>query len=303
MTFGFWLLLTSLTASALVHEWGEELRGALTCRTNGATHPQLWVFEQWHFAPGLDTHGQKELPQQENQTAIYRQLEKWISEMPASEQALIFAEGCEGEIDEHSSTRFNGWNLQELKGKSSGELAMIPTHVPLRLESRFSEHVRTLCVDDSKQVRAGLLAFSDARGVIGFMDRIQRFAQDPRRVGPYLQDVRRLYHLPESTNSVQVLRRLKQELAAIVERIELSIRERNAHMVRVIQKAIVDDQKRKNQAPFAALVIGGAHLNDLVRKLDEAGLSCRVIRPKGYRDDSEVLLSQLKQAVAGIQLH
>lgn len=258
----------------------------------------IWIFSQWHVAPGLEVKPQVVLPQAENQTAIFRQLEDLIRALPPESPAVVFAEGCEGEIDERYTGKFNGWGLKELSALSPDALAQLPTHIPMRLESRFGKRLQTLCVDDLAQIRAGLLAFSDARGAIGYASRIRQWVNDPVRLKPYLSDVQALYKLPARTTPHQALNRIQQELKSIIRRIENSIAARNRKMADAMARTL-----RAQQPGFAALVIGGAHTKDLVSRLDKAGLKSQVVRPKGYSDDAEKLVEELKQAVQEIPLH
>ena len=80
----------------------------------------IWFFKQWHLGPKLDTTDIKKslsLPQEENQKAIFDQLDLWVS---AGALKTIIAEGCSsGEMTEASPLKFNGWDIAALKAQAA----------------------------------------------------------------------------------------------------------------------------------------------------------------------------------------
>ena len=264
------------------------------CAVKGAaTH--VWVVKQRHAPPGLDTKSRPAAgePYRGNQRAVYRQLEAWVA---AGQLPVVVAEGCQGSLDDRRDVRFNGWNLTDLKARSSRkDYADTVSSVPLMLEARFGTKVRTVCGDDEALLKETNRAFSDARGTIGFLTRLQQYREDPERLETYLQGVRELYKMPADADAATAEKRLKDELKAVVGRIEALNRQRSAKPVELI--AGLKD-------PQVALVYGGAHSEDIADALKAKGVDCTVLEPNGYlvegEGSEEALLFRLKEAVKGM---
>jgi hypothetical protein len=256
------------------------------CKASPDQPPKIWFFKQWHLAPSVDTHAAapaNPLPQAANQTAIYRQLERWIAEKQIAE---IYAEGCAGEIGKDSSLRFNGWDLSTLH-EAAGKpgYAEIVASVPLKLEAKFGDGVRTVCGDDEALIKESNLAFSDARGTAGFLSRIVEYRSDSRRLKTYLEGAIQLYKLPADTSVDAVIARLKKELRASLARVNELIARRNAKLVVRLSAA----------KSTAAVVFGGIHARGTVELLDRAGVACAVVEPAGYQNGDVELLDRLDQ--------
>jgi hypothetical protein len=253
--------------------------------------PRVWIFKQWHANAALDTHDRakgKDLPQAANQAAIFRQLDRWVS---AGKIGTVVAEGCAGELTRESQTRFNGWNAHELESESgkSGYADEIVSSVPLKLEARYGGRVRTLCGDTDALIRENLLAFSDARGIVGFLTRLEQHKNDPVRAKTYLDGVIELYKLPADTSLQQSVVRLNTELRKAVARIHAAIDKRNESAMR----AILD-----SGAQQIAVVYGGMHAAGLKALLEKRGAACEVVEPAGYQNDEGALLEQLDAWIA-----
>lgn len=258
----------------------------------------VWVFKQWHLAPRVLTTPDQanqakqkdpsEKPQLENQTAIYKQLDRWITEKAV---ATLVAEGCEGELNEKSKQAFNGWTYEALK-KASSEAGYerVLSHVPLKLEARHATGVLTLCGDQEKLIKEQNLAFSDARGTVGFLIRLEEHAKDPQKLKIYMDGAIELYKLPKKTTPEQVKVRLRKELQKTLKRIHATIDRRNKKFAQAIGKA---------KAKELAVVIGGLHTAGLVDRLSAQGIACRVVEPKGYDNDEGQMLKRLDELVGG----
>jgi hypothetical protein len=258
----------------------------------GAKH--VWIFKQWHLSPGVDTHDPNKstkLAQRENQTAIYRQLDQWIKSHALS---TVIAEGCTGELTQGSPLKINGWNVGELKRESSGaHYDELLSSVPLKLEAKYGDAIKTLCGDDDELIRANGLAFSDARGTVGFLSRLEQYKNDPERARTYLEGVVGLYKMPADTTIPQALARLRLELGQAVMRARQAIDQRNERAVAAIQTAT---------GPEVAVVFGGMHAAGIKKLLEKGKISCTVVEPVGYpssgsANDEAAMLERLEQLV------
>lgn len=257
------------------------------CKTKNPTK-QVFLIKQWHLAPGVNTKDSpaKELPQKENQTSIYKQIDRWVS---AKKLHTLLAEGCSGEIDSNFNKAFNGWKYSDLKAKAASKnYPEIISHVPLKIEAKFGERINTICADDDGLIKETGLAFSDARGTLGFYSRISQYKNDSNRVKPYLQSAIEVFKLPADTTSEQALVVLKKELQSSVSRIEKSLEMRNRKMVEAI-KAVKDK--------LQVLVVGGAHVSHIAQMLEKENIGCTMIEPKGYSQDEEKTLSSLRKLI------
>lgn len=255
-----------------------------------ATAKHVWIFKQWHLAPSVNTKAPpsqaQPIPQEKNQTAIYRQLDQWIEKDQIRE---IYAEGCSGELTEASDFSFNGWTFDDLKQKAAEtSYAEIVTHIPLKLEAKFGSKLRTRCGDDLALLKSNDLAFSDARGTLGFLTRISQYKNDPVRVKTYLEGAIELYRLPKSATPEKAIARLKSALKSAIGRIKESVEKRNATLIKAIRSS--DETK-------VAVVFGGIHANGIVKQLEAAGIGCSVVSPVGYEDDESKLLEQLETSI------
>lgn len=284
----------SIGAEALVLDshWGKSV--SVCQNTSSSTGPRVWFFKQWHLAPSVNTadiEASKSLPQYPNQAAIYNQLNKWIA---SGKLKTIIAEGCGGqtnlEMNSKTSARFNGWGIPALKADlSSKSYDDILTSIPLKLEAKYGDRIHTLCGDDDALIKKNALAFSDARGELGYLSRLEQYKADPERVKLYLDGVIELYHLPASTTIDQAITRLNIELQKSVDQIDQWIQKRNEHLVDIISNA-----PHASGDPDLAVVFGGAHAAGVEALLEKKGMNCTIVEPTGYEDDEAVMLQKLK---------
>ncbi|NDG84792.1 MAG: hypothetical protein EBX52_07115 [Proteobacteria bacterium] len=233
----------------------------------GAKHVPF--FKQWHAAPGVDTrHPRTPVPQEKNLEAIYAQLDAWIRAKKVTE---VVAEGCTGEIDSKSNYKVNGWTLPELElAKSDPAFPKIVTSVPLKLKAAYHETVHIPCGDSEALVKEQLLAFSDARGDLGYLSRILQYKDDSAKVKSYLTDVIEILKLPKTASVNDAIDSLKTDLNKTIERIHATIDERNAHLVSVIEGA---------KASEVAVVYGGMHATGVQKLLEAKGIACTIVEP------------------------
>ncbi len=252
--------------------------------------PKIWILKQWHLSPSTDTRVLQDyssILQTKNLTSLYLQLEKWIE---ASAIKQLIAEGCTGEITEASVLRFNGWKISDLKPElQAGRFSEIPTSVAMKLETKFGDAIQTLCGDDEALIKEGLLAFSDARGALGFLTRIIQNKKDKVKAQLYIDGVVKAYAMDKNTSILQAMARLKVELKKAIDRVEVSIEKRNEKVLQIVEQS-----KEKN----LAILFGGMHAKGLQRLLEKKNYNCSVVEPTGYQDDESQLLQSLKELLA-----
>lgn len=289
------LLLTSSEIWAddlsLSPQWGKAVSVCKGNSTLKSGSPRVWFFKQWHLAPSVNTtdvEKSKSLPQFANQTAIYEQLNSWIR---SGKLKALVAEGCSGEMTTKTTSRFNGWDMQSLKPRADSEnYNSILTSIPLKLEAKYGEKLHTLCGDDEDLIKKNALAFSDARGELGYLTRLEQYKNDPERAKLYLDGVIELYHMSANTTIPQAIARLNMELQKTVDQVEQWIQKRNEHLVDVILAAPHDSN--------LAVVFGGAHAPGVQALLEKRGMNCTIVEPAGYQDDETQLLQKLKDLIA-----
>lgn len=287
------LVLSSITFASSPLELDPKLAKVVDqCKSSDSSH-HVWVFKQWHAGAAVNTRADQSfsqnIPQRQNQTAIYQQLEVWIA---AKKLKVIFAEGCSGEIDEQFGQKFNGWSLEDLRKASKDKnFSQIVSHVPLKLEAKFGTALNTLCADEPALIKANDLAFSDARGALGFLTRLHQYKDDPKRAKTYLDGVIELYKLSPSTSIDQAMQRLKADLKSSISRAKSYIEERNKIAVRAIEAS--SDKE-------AAIVFGGLHFYGLKEQLEKAHINCSIAEPTGYSSSDAQLLKDLDDALSSM---
>lgn len=253
-----------------------------TCKVDNPKKT-VYIFKQWHLPPNekTDITTGRFPEQEENQTAIYQILDNWIRDQNIT---TVFAEGCEGEITETFPKTYNGWNYSNLKKElNNPNYARITSHIPLKLEVKYTNKLKTLCADDEALIEKSNLYFSDIRGFAGFSIRISQLKNKPTEQESYLKLATEILKIPVKTPSDTVLKKLKDEMQERIVKIKVTIGDRNKVFVRNI---------KKHDGP-SVLVIGGAHLPDLKEKLEKENIGCRVLQTKGYKYDPEALFKAL----------
>jgi hypothetical protein len=267
-----------------------------SCKKPTKSSAHVWFFKQWHLGPKLDTTDIKKsasLPQEQNQQALYDQLDTWIN---AGQLKTVVAEGCSsGEMTETTPLKFNGWGISNLKAQvDKPDYDSILTSVPMKLEAKYGSKIHIFCGDDEELAKKNALAFSDARGEVGYLTRLIQYKDDSGKANDYLQDVIKLYHLPANTTVAQGIVHLKTELRKSIGQVEDFIGKRNQHLVDVVTKV-------SEASSDFAIVFGGAHTAGVKELLESKGLSCDIAEPAGYpaddRDEAK-MIQRLKELTA-----
>ena len=237
--------------------------------------------KQWHLPPSEVTYPKpkRPIPQEQNQTALYKILSQWVSK---GQVHTIVAEGCEGAITPQFEDKFNGWGFPELsKVSSRSDYSEIVSHVPLKLKARFKDKIAVICGDNKELINSQNMAFSDARGTIGFLKRLIEHEKSPDRAKPYLDAATQQLGIPATTPLPEVTNQLKKRLEKILGQIKTLGEQRNQILLKSISATKDKD---------VALVVGGAHATDLKLSLEKQGLGCQVVEPSGYLDGPNALL-------------
>ena len=289
--FALTLSSTAFAKTSLELESSLENKVVASCKPT-ASKKHVWLFKQWHLSPSVDTKDFAKaaaLPQAKNQTSIYQQLDRWITDGKLS---FLVAEGCTGELTADSNLTFNGWTGQMLKAEASkAHYAEIISNVALKLEAKHGETLKTLCGDDPALLKENSLAFSDARGALGFLTRLDQHKNDPARAKNYLAGVIEIYKLPKTTTIQQALARLKKELKSSLSRVQSAIKKRDAMAFQGLKQLT---------SPESAIVFGGLHTKGIVALLEKNGVNCTVVEPAGYQNSENELLEQLENLIRAL---
>jgi phytoene dehydrogenase-like protein len=252
----------------------------------------VYFFKQWHLSPSVNTNAglskSMEAPQHDNQTAIYRQLDQWLTQNMKFD---LVAEGCPAprEIGADSPEKFNGWSVGDLREKAATEeYADLVTNVGYKIEAKWKDHLKVKCGDDDAEIKKGSLAFSDARALVGYITRLEEYKSQPERAQIYLDGVIDLYKLPKQTTIPQALARLNIGLKRALGDIERSIQVRNQKLV----EAVAADS-----AGSVAVVFGGVHAAGVRKLLEEKGIGCQILEPQGYEDNEVKMLETLHSLI------
>lgn len=266
-------------------------KGLLTavgsCKGAPKDAKSVMLIKQWHLSPTTITKGFKEkYLQEKNQSAIYIALADRIK---SKRLDLVLAEGCEGEINEEFSGKFNGWDIESLKAEAQRRsFEKILTHVPMKLEAKFGDRIATWCGDNDKLIQEGLVRLSNMRGWAGFVSRLSETNIDAERRQLFAETAAELLKESKETPADELLPKIKaklsEELAAFVK----SLNDRNDSFVKILQEK---EFKR------AAVVIGGLHVMDLKDKLEAAGFDCALFEPSGYAREDEILIKDFEKAI------
>ena len=240
------------------------------------------VVPQWHLSPQTNTQvSSANLPQAENQRAIYRQLVDWTENGVIQ---TVIVEGCEGEIDDSFHERFNGWTLEDLQKLSAEALDNTMTHVGLKLKAREGRKLKVLCGDLNELVKKHQLILSDLRGFLGFKIRIEEFANDIQKRADYVATVRDLMKMPQDSDEIDILSTLDDQLKDRMRQFNDVLHQRNAAFI----------ARAKAATSPGAIVIGAIHVEDLQKQLGEAQLLAATFTPKGLRGDEAELIGEIQ---------
>lgn len=248
----------------------------------------VMIVKQWHLAPKIITKSFKEkYPQERNQQAIYSALSDAVRKKSIQ---LVVSEGCEGEINSEFKPSFNGWDYASLRAVAQTKgYDKILTLVPLKLEARFGDELRTMCGDDEKLIQEGNMRLSNLRGWMGFWTRLHDTYPDDK--GKLFADAAAdLMKIPRTTPLKDVIVKVREHVQDDLAGFKKSLADRNAAFVKVLGQETFET---------AAVVIGGLHTEDLKLKLQLAGMACDVYEPPGYQREDEDLMGDFLKVVDG----
>jgi hypothetical protein len=282
--FAFLFVLVSGCTTGKIHHAPLMVNDQYGLLAPGDAHleTQAVVIPQWHLASSTTTTvSSAGLPQSENQRAIYRQLIEWVE---AGQIQTVIVEGCEGEIDDHFSSRFNGWSLEDLQKLSAEQLDNTMTHVGLKLKAKVGRKVHVLCGDSEALIKKHQLILSDMRGLLGFKLRIDQFKNEPKKRADYVATARELLKLPTDADEDAVIAEIDKQLRSNLAGFNEVLHQRNTVFVSVTKKA----------SPVDAIVIGAIHIDDLIQQLHDAKVTTQTFTPKGLKGDESELLGQIR---------
>jgi len=243
------------------------------------------LIKQWHLAPKVKTNNIKESkknPQFMNQKDIYLFLDKKIK---SKEITHVISEGCEGEVDKNFSFVHNGWGYKKLKQKvKSTDYEDILALIPLKLEVKHGDNLRTICGDSLSLIMKNSLSFSELRGFASFtIALIQNKKKNPKKFELYKKT---LFEDAKNPKNLDAITFAKQKASEHLNESLRLIKLRNDKFIEVIKKF-----KGKN----IAVVIGGLHVDDLSKKLTKLKIANEVYTPKGYKNIELELLQTLNK--------
>jgi hypothetical protein len=254
------------------------------CKSNDAKKSVV-IIKQWHLDPKQITtpdKGTMILPQLENQVWIYGLLADWTEKKKLK---TVFVEGCEGEMTLDFKDKFNGWSITDLvKKNSEPTYANIMTHIGLKLEAKYPKILNTVCAEKLSLIKDQMLAFSDLRGLVGFATRIIEHDNSPDRQSGYVEAAIKTLNLTPGQKAKVVIDQIKSKALTKVESIQKIMQLRNDTIIETISTSA---------STQSALVIGGIHAADLLKKMNDLGFACVVVEPQGYKQNEESLMSEL----------
>ncbi len=271
------------------------LKEVATCQSGPSPQRMVYLIKQWHLPPSqTKVQAPTQLPQYQNQLAIYQQLVAWAKQNPNVE---FLAEGCNTKtpIDDAFTFSFNGWTIQELKKEShKPHYEKIMTHVLLKLKAFLGAKIKVQCSDQEALIQKSQSALSDVRADAAYYSRLEEFKDRPERLKIYLDGVIESYHLAASTDRVQAEAALDRALKADLSK----ARELNDQRSQVLVDTIIGTQKQGSipaSVPLTVAVWGGLHAPAVKAGLEKAGIGCKILEPVGYVMDEEKMFSVLQR--------
>lgn len=242
---------------------------------------KVTIYQQWHLGAktnSLKIEESKKLPQYTNQKFIFNHLDNLIKK---GEVQTLISEGCEGEINSSFKSTYNGWNYQNLKSHLKNQYDSIMTLIPLKLEVKYTDKLKTICGDNQKLIDQHGLAFSDLRGFYGYYLRFLQYRDNKAKRDIYLKA---LEETEEKKINDPITYTREKGLKNLANVKHLLVK-RNEHFLKNIIRY-------KDQKP--ALVIGALHLDDLVLKLKKEKIDYVIVDVEGLPKDSKKLLEKLE---------
>lgn len=228
---------------------------------NASDKKKVALLPQWHLRAKqkiLDLNEARKLPQYSNQLSIYLVIKEWVEEKRVD---VVVAEGCEGEITKDTNLNFNGWNYWSLFGrKDLDDYQDIMTHIPLKIEAKYQDKVKTICGDSLELIKKHQLILSDMTGATGYLYRLKQY----REKG----DTKSFERYKKSYEGL-VKKKLKYPIAFIDKKLkELEKQEKQMLIERNKKFVEVINYSKANKF---AIVLGARHMKDLEQRLKDAG--------------------------------
>jgi hypothetical protein len=260
----------------------------LAACSHGPTRPSdsdVVLIPQWHLAPKTMTNPTSpQLPQTENQLAVYRRLETGIRDR---EFSTVVVEGCSGKIETGFPLSFNGWKLSDLEEKirnrESIDEAM--TNVGLKVAAKYPKLTHVVCGDDLALVDKHQLILSDLRGLAGFRMRMEQYKADAAKEADYLKSVREILKLPPKATAADARAALALRMREKIAEFREVLAERDRSFVKTIEQS---------EKPVA-VVIGAIHISDLKKQLEEKSIRTKIESVSGMPGGEAELIDRFEE--------
>lgn len=225
---------------------------------------EVTVYKYWHLGQDIDTTNilnAKKLQQYQNQRQVYVQVDRLLAQ---GKHPLIIAEGCEGEIDHNFTKSFNGWNYLELKARlKNPNYADILTLVPLKLEVKYQDKIRTVCGDQGELIAE----------TAGTFDRLG-------------EELKALSAAKGEKNKAEMKKHIEASLK-LIDQIKALIGKRNQAFLKVILAHLKEDP---------LVILGGGHLEGVTDLMyAQKKIAFKVVETPGYPQEDEHHLERLRQ--------
>lgn len=249
----------------------------------------FYLIKQWHLLPKISTQDielSKKLSQFKSQKDVYLKVTELIENNSIK---ILLAEGCEKiEINNNFKMVFNSWGYQNLENERNKSLYEdIMTHIPLKVEVKEKEKVKTLCIDNLQLIEKHQLALSDVRGYVGYFMRMKEFREkkDEKSFSRYATSL-----LSESENKKikDPILYAKNKALDAIDRLEKINQERENQIFNNIKDL------KLNQDVNVAFIIGGTHVDSLRKNIEKIDYKVEVYTPAGYVENDSGLIEKLK---------
>lgn len=247
---------------------------------------KVYIIKQWHLSPNevtTDILKSKSLPQYDNQIDIYRKTQKLLK----GDSKVVIAEGCEGEIDENFSLKFNGWKMDDLiQRRDLSDFEEIMAPVPMKIKAKLGKEVKVICGDSNEYIKKNNLAFSDTKAFSGFFQRLFYYQNNNQKnYEKYLKAFKEVVDIEEGDDPVGIA---KQKAIDSLNRFGQHLETRNLFFLKKVLKHIKSNP---------ILIIGGLHVPGIIKELKEGNIEYEVITPSDYPKDEGKIFVELKRAL------
>lgn len=251
------------------------------------------IYGQWHLSPNdntLEIDHSKKLPQFKSQIELYQTL---VTKIKNDDIDTVIAEGCEGNITNDFTPRFNGWTMEKLSAlKNDPEFKSILAPVAMKLKIKFPD-LDVRCGDSLKLIKKNQLAFSEVQGHLAFFSAfIENYRVNQEKYQLYKKNY--LETINQEEFSVHPIILAKDNIEKNLELFLEVIKERNDDFVKSVERLNSNEKK-------VAIIIGKIHVSDLQSKMDKKFHS-EIIPTLKDDDTEEVMVQKLKEAMSKIEI-